>query len=505
MYKSLCIFALVCASITCTLGNALQIDFTKNSKRTNHKRLTSRSVGVPLLNSQSGTTYLVNITVGTPPQSLTVQLDTGSSDLWIPSSSAPICKEQHGVSGCANGAFEPLKSSTYKLIAKDFNMSYYDPQDIDLGEYITDVMAMGSAQIKNMEMGLATQAFDNTGVMGISFSSGETICYEQGECARVVPTVVEQLRAQGYTQRNAYSLWLNDLDADSGSILFGAIDTAKYKGDLIALPMQPNTGSANVSDSSVSLTSVSITTADGTEVLSSQSLSVPALLDSGTFDTELPTDIANKITSGMGAVLVNGESTVPCRYKNANVTYTFGFGGPGGPMITVPISEMILDVGFSFEDGSPACYLGIDAIDDSLGGVVIFGDTFLRSAYVVYDLENEVIAMAQTNFNVTSSSIVNIPSGTGLPGVSKTATEAVPVVAGSLTAEIGGPTATAGTSGSVFATGTPTFNLGESISGSGAGPTAATTGTPKSGAYRFEASAWACLAAVSFGVVLSLA
>ena len=28
----------------------------------------------------------------------------------------------------------------------------------------------------------------------------------------------------------AYSLWLNDLDASTGSILFGGIDTEKYTG-----------------------------------------------------------------------------------------------------------------------------------------------------------------------------------------------------------------------------------------------------------------------------------
>jgi len=345
-------------------------------------------------------------------------------------------------------------------------------------------------------MGLALTAVDSIGVMGISFASGETICWEHDECSRIVPTVVDQLKAAKYTQRNAYSLYLNDLQSDSGSILFGAIDTAKYSGPLIALPMQPD-GQGNVTDFSVSLTSVSIYTADGkTQKLSSPDLAVPALLDSGTYDTELPASIANAIISGMGAVYSGGSNIVPCRYTNADATIIFGFGGPGGPQISVPMSEMVVDAGITFSDGSKACYLGIDAVDESLGGSIILGDTFLRSAYVVYDLENQVIALAQAKFNVTDSSVVPIPSGTGLPGVSTTATVAVATtVAGSLTTPVGGPasaTATASASSTNIQTGTPTFDLGPGISALG-------TGSPSihSGAGR--------TLGVGFGAVASLA
>jgi hypothetical protein len=50
---------------------------------------------------------------------------------------------------------------------------------------------------------------------------------------------------------------------------------------------------------------------------------------------------------------------------------------------------------------------------------LLFGDTFLRSAYVVYDIDNRQIGIAQTIFNVTSSNLIAITAATDtqdLPG-----------------------------------------------------------------------------------------
>jgi len=57
----------------------------------------------------------------------------------------------------------------------------------------------------------------------------------------VYPSIMDNLVADGVINRKAYSLYLNDLQANKGSIIFGGIDTTKYTGDLVALPLQVET------------------------------------------------------------------------------------------------------------------------------------------------------------------------------------------------------------------------------------------------------------------------
>lgn len=115
--------------------------------------------------------YLVNITVGTPPQKLSVTLDTGSSDLWIPAASAPLCKK----GSCDFGSFDPSSSSSYQIVEQDgFNITYAAPGDTDAGDWGADTITIdGSSPIDQQQIGVASALFDPHGVMGVGFDTNE--------------------------------------------------------------------------------------------------------------------------------------------------------------------------------------------------------------------------------------------------------------------------------------------------------------------------------------------
>jgi hypothetical protein len=59
-------------------------------------------------------------------------------------------------------------------------------------------------------------------------------------------------------------------------------------------------------------------------------------------------------------------------------------------------------------DGTKICLFGIAPAGSSSA---VLGDTFIRSAYLVYDLSNNEISIAQTKFNTTASNVVEITTG----------------------------------------------------------------------------------------------
>ncbi|KAK6337429.1 hypothetical protein TWF730_002828 [Orbilia blumenaviensis] len=365
--------------------------------------------------------YYVDVQVGTPPQNMRLQIDTGSSDVWAPSANSRFCSDPS--EPCNEGSYNPSVSTSRKLVSRNgFRISYLDGSHAR-GDFITEVFSIGNCTLPDLQMGIGEDTDITAGIMGIGYPSNSA-------AAIAYPGLVQSLVSNGFINSHAYSLWLNDQESNKGSILFGGIDTKKYVGDLIGLPIQLERGDDAPVDFLVALNSVGLVGEDGTETTIS-SAKLGAVLDCGSSLTYLPNSTVTSIVKSVGGIWDHKleEYVVPCSLSNNhNEFVTFRFGGSKGPEIRIPMEELtnyIIDVNSDIwldGDGNPVCTFGIQPQPSDFGDTYIFGDTFLRSAYVVYDLDGRTIWMAQTIFNATESNILEIRNSTltesGVPDAS---------------------------------------------------------------------------------------
>ncbi|KAK3380018.1 aspartic peptidase domain-containing protein [Lasiosphaeria ovina] len=364
------------------------------------------------------TLYFINATIGTPPKSLRLHLDTGSSDLWVNTPSSQLCRESSQPCKFA-GTYTANSSSTYEYVGSYFNISYVDGSGA-VGDYVSDTVSFGGQKLDRLQFGIGYSSTNAQGILGIGYALNEVQVGRAGKPA--YNNLPAAMAADGLIQSNAYSLWLNDLSSNTGSILFGGVDTEKYTGDLQTVPVLAERGV--FAEFLITLTSLKVA---GTTVADNMALGV--LLDTGSSLTYLPDAVVQDIYNDVGAQYDSeqGAAYVPCSLARNTSTMDFTF---SSPTISVDMNELVLDLVTSsgtrptFQNGVPACLFGIAPAGS---GTNVLGDTFLRSAYVVYDLDNNQISLAPTKFNSTASNVVEI--GTGANSVPGATLVANPVAA----------------------------------------------------------------------------
>lgn len=479
--------------------STLKLDFKKERRSSLMKR-GNGYLNVPLVEDPNELSYYANISIGTPPQvklthenfgdlanisqPFTVTLDTGSSDLWVPNAEA--CSHPEQQEGCAvGGVYQPGLSSTYKALSDQPVILPYGIGGAR-GILSSDTVYVEGVGIQNQTLYAVSRVSDQQGIgiLGIGYPAGEVLAAESGA---TYPTVVDALFNQGAINRRAFSLYLDDQEANTGSIIFGGIDHSKYTGDLVSLAITPNS-TGNYDRYAIDLSSVTFIDESGHHLLTSPHAATRVTLDSGSTLSYLPQNVTSAIITGLGAVYVPAAQVyvAPCVYRTASASLAFQFGGSNGPTIAVKLSQLLGDYfsGDLFDDGNEACTVNIGSLskmETNALDTVILGDSFLRSAYAVYDLDNNEISLAQAKFDQTgTSNIQAIPSGSGLPGVSSTATQLAtqfpfPSSLRTQTPTGGALTATAsGASGAETETAlpasasSPTFSLGVATTSSGA-------------------------------------
>src|SRR5579862_2053535 len=137
-----------------------------------------------------------------------------------------------------------------------------------------------AAQVKAMQFGVGIDATSTEGVMGVGYRTNEAILQFPGTTP--YPNLVDQLVTQGFIQSRTYSLYLDDISASTGEIIFGGVDTDKFTGSLTTFPV--NTDVSGIAQQFIiTLTGLSVTApgASAVGVGASSLYPLSVLLDSG--------------------------------------------------------------------------------------------------------------------------------------------------------------------------------------------------------------------------------
>lgn len=170
------------------------------------------------------------IQLGTPPQTFKVVLDTGSSNLWVPSS------ECGSIACYLHQKFDSSASSTYKKNGSEFAIKYGSGS---LSGFVSrDNLQIGDLKVKGQDFAEATSepglafAFGRfDGILGLGF---DTISVN-----RIVPPFYNMIH-QGLLDEPVFAFYLGDAnkDGDSSVATFGGIDKDHYEGELIKIPLR---------------------------------------------------------------------------------------------------------------------------------------------------------------------------------------------------------------------------------------------------------------------------
>ncbi|KAJ5222409.1 uncharacterized protein N7469_008649 [Penicillium citrinum] len=361
----------------------------------------SKTVSTSLYNVQN-MYYMVNITVGTPPQNLSLSLDTGSSDIWVNLPNSTYCEGDDDPCS-STGLFNIKKSSSFEMLDYVMNATYASGF-LAYGHYATDTLSIGGAKLKDMEFAVAETSLNPHGILGIGYSSATVAAMKFDKKYKNLP---EALVESGAIKSPAYSLWLNKFDG-TGNLLFGGVNKARYQGELQTVPV------LKVYDRylslAIALTDISIKSSKETNSYST-GLPLAVSLDNGSPLITLPKELVDPIYKEVGAGYSEKAKWpyIPCKMSEADYNVTFSF---SGAKVTMPLSELVFDNysadGFAEDD----CIFGISYSEE---GVNLMGDPFLRGAYVVYDLGNNEISLANTDFDGGDDDIHEI--GTGIAAV----------------------------------------------------------------------------------------
>ncbi|KAK6044079.1 eukaryotic aspartyl protease [Cooperia oncophora] len=175
--------------------------------------------------------YLGNVTVGTPPQTTTLVLDTGSSNLWVIDAACKTaaCNGQPS-SGYTKHKFDTTKSSTFTKETRTFSIQYGSGS---CNGYLgIDVVAFAGLSIPKQEFGVATTLADVFGYQPVDGILG--LGWPALAVDKVVPPMQNLLSS---LDQPLFTVWLDrkltiSQGGNAGLITYGAIDKVNCQSQI---------------------------------------------------------------------------------------------------------------------------------------------------------------------------------------------------------------------------------------------------------------------------------
>ncbi|CAD6196128.1 unnamed protein product [Caenorhabditis auriculariae] len=326
--------------------------------------------------------YLGNITVGTPPQTVTIVLDTGSSNLWVIDAA---CTSQacngYPNSGYTKHKFDTTKSSTFQTETKKFSIQYGSGSCS--GHLGKDTITFGGLTVQTQEFGVANHLAEVFGYQPVDGILG--LGWPSLAVDKVVPPMQNVL---SQLDQPIFTVWLDRKLAlsnggNAGLITYGALDNVNCAATVNYVPLSAETYWQFPIDG-FSCGTFSETKKD--QVIS----------DTGTSWIGAPNSVVSGVVKATGASYdwENELYTVPCSKQTSLPDLVFTI---GGQKYNVPSVEYVLDL----QLGNGKCALTFFGM--SGGGFSpswILGDTWIRTYCNVYDIGQKRIGFAKANHNL---------------------------------------------------------------------------------------------------------
>jgi saccharopepsin len=338
--------------------------------------------------------YLVNVSVGTPPQVFQLALQTGPTlPLVIPSAR---CAPTRGCDGSPSNRYNSSLSSTYKpgraRLFEEYNGLVYE------GNGSQDTVSIGNITVRELEF-LEWTAEQRTtpGIFNWEYDGLVSLAppwyrsNEQSENSGL-PSLLSALDAQNDLDAKIFSLELNKTQNGTGKLIIGANDDLLHDKSTAKLPIvdYPDTILSGLWTTPIKSMTIQF------ESYPSIELPFPgnytALFNPGSFRTTLPRTYGLEFLKLTPARRVQWINMVDCASLDTLPDLLFTF--EHNQTVKITPQEYVLKMEILREPHIELCTIAIDDTsehEDLPDDVAVFGSSFLRAFHSIWDWENRTI------------------------------------------------------------------------------------------------------------------